>query len=323
MGGCTSTYKIYSAPINITTNGEFDNGNNIDVRENGENSYVDHALENTSDTIIKPYYSFPTLCKYGPEDICVDFLENNINECNLYLETWNVCFNDACENNMDRICETMLRLYPKCIQSNVLFGETPLILACRKKKENICIQIIDILQGKSFEKIDQYGFTALMYACKYNLVTVATKILQFPTKCEIHYENEQKLSAMTYAKQNRMNSIIVLILSHTSESDKKILLTSYIEDPIFQMLNNKKYNVLINLDEMNRKIDSIRKYNTELKNSCNVSGCLVCFEETSDSYYLNCHHTIKLCVCCMEEIKCKSCPVCRECITLCERAYVV
>lgn len=311
MGLCTSATKIYTCDNNIEG----------PVMDNNYTEYVEYSLD--THTYSRPYETFLNMCKYGPEDICIEYLENHPQECTMYLGTWNLCFNDACEHNMDRVCIKMLELYPKCVQSRALFGDTPLIITCLHTKDELCLKILDILQGRDLDSVNHYGFTALMYACKNNMVTVCEQILRFPTKCKLNHKNTHGESALTYARKNCMHSIVKLILQHTPEDEVKQLINNYMKDPVLLLLNDRKCTSILNLEEISNKITFVKKYNEELHKSCKGNDCTICFEETTHSYYLNCHHSIRICDSCINQSKLKTCPVCRERITLIERTYIV
>ena len=172
---------------------------------------------------------FKFACKYNMINVAlrlinmmddVPTLEESINEDNRVGESF---LHWACFYNMEEVAIKLINNKNKIDRYYHFYETIPLHWACEKKMSKVAIMIINqmkpskiysILLDEEIDKIsisDTWGNTALIYACKNNMIDVALELIKRMDIKSINKKNNNKINALYYAEQNNMIEIIKLI----------------------------------------------------------------------------------------------------------------
>lgn len=95
------------------------------------------------------------------------------------------------------------------------YSYTALIFACDKKLEKVALKMLEFgAEACNLNHVSNAGFRALIISCGLKLTNIALKILNFsPEECNLHqkYNNNNSLSI---AKENNLLPVCLKILNH-------------------------------------------------------------------------------------------------------------
>ena len=255
--------------------------------------------------------------------ICSDsFVEYSVANVDKNLDDINAEHNTAliwaCLNDMPKIADILIenKLSPFCVINS--FGETPLITCCRMAMNK---QAIAILKNNDClpSHIDSDNITALLWACKNNLIDVVKELLKHD--CNV-YHKRKNISALATTFKSKHYEIVKLLL----EYDNKMLNLEEIDivlDIVDKFNNDFNFNgVISNKDLINEINNTSYEYLADvqelIKHKVNIETrpykireCIICANECDTAYCFNvCGHVVYYHDSCINGTK--FCPFCRS-----------
>ena len=213
-------------------------------------------------------------------------------------------------------------------------GNTALILAIRRKMEEVALKILDYPEKCNLDYIDKYGGTALLWAICKRMKEVALKILNYPKKCNLDYIDQNGNTALIFAIKNKMKEVALRILDypnrcklgHINNRDtsltwackyemKKVALKilNYPDLCDIHHINNDNLTALQIAFKYNLKIVVNNIEKKYLKEELDGQyECIFCCKKTNKCIlFSNCKHSFVSCICCKYKLLSK-CPSCRN-----------
>lgn len=208
---------------------------------------------------------------------------------------------------------------------------------------------------------DNYGCTALIYACYGEIDQIAHAIVNlYPDECELNHQDDcgdtflmiacrkgmndlvkkivkdDKYNIDTSLKNNNGEYLITLVDKHMPGVIKYLLKRDTLTklfglEPHVQKVMNKyleKYmsigaERLVSSKDLEKRRDRLKEIKSEMSKMYRQNECFTCCEETTDSIiYDRCNHVFTVCKKCQNVID-KKCPICRRHHVSFEKAYVV
>lgn len=242
---------------------------------------LDMGLEETSRILIEKMNNF-TLTDEDNYTALMIACNNSFNIIALQLIEKGNCFEEELHKNID----------------------TSLIIACTNELDDVALKIIEFHNNSDFLlHSGEEGFTAFEIACKNNLQSVITILL--------NYLNIE-VTIPTLVKYRVFNKIKTLLLDDTvKDKVKKILFDELCVNDILEIVKEIT---------SSKSLDDLEDYIKKLETS--PIECLICCKPTITHYLLKpCNHVLKLDPICLNKIN--NCPLCRKTIQTKEIVFLV
>lgn len=184
-----------------------------------------------------------------------------------------------------------------------------------------CKRLLKHISPSQLSHTNRNKNNVLMYACANGMLDVCKAILSYPNDCGIDTVSTVRGSAFSIACKHKMKSVYEKIYQHMGENEKEMIIQSYHNDPVLEMICDNSEKLSQGIKE---QTNAIKEYKQEMKPLMKKDKCLICCNESNDTCYygLNCFHVMSMCEGCKSKIV-SACPICRADITTCNKMYII
>ena len=231
------TTDIYDEYFKTITLHEIEYTNLIDLILNTPKAY--NLLSPTTQNDIKSIHIKRTNIKIANKffSLMSDKQENKIfqiiNSPQFDLSTFDFTITDnhnrtlfikACEQNLTKFSLWLIETHKININHKSKHNDTPILWATYHNNSQICKALIQ--NGAEINHTDRINCTALLYACKNNMVDIALLILTTYPQIELDHISNNDNTILSYACKNNMHTVTQYILTNHSKTNIQLNIPS-------------------------------------------------------------------------------------------------